>query len=257
MAIDQKSISATILTLNEEKNIERCICSLVGVADEIIVVDSFSSDKTREIASSFGAIIFERNWEGYSATKNYASSLAKHDYILSVDADESLSPELILAIQNVKKNGLNGIYEFNRLTNYCGQWIRHCGWYPDRKLRIFPKNSARWEGEFVHEKLVYDASLHKTFLKGDLLHYSYYTVEEHRIRSRKYAELRAKDIIARNESLLWLKILFSPLWKFFKMYVLQLGFLDGYYGWVISIISAREAMMKYWGGIRNPYLLNR
>ena len=238
-------LSVVIITYNEEKNISRCLNSVKDIADEVIVLDSFSEDGTEEICKKYGVRFIKRKWEGYSKSKNYANQLAQYDYILSIDADEALSDELKTNILTHKNMGLRGVYEFNRLTNYCGKWIHHCGWYPDRKVRLFPKEKAQWKGDYVHEELTFENNGKKIFIKGDLLHYSYYTTSEHKARIEKYSVLAARKLLVKGGEVFFMQRFFSPLLKFLKMYFFQLGFLDGYYGFVISVISARARFLKY------------
>lgn len=242
-------ISAVIITKNEARNIGRCLESLQGLADEVIVVDTFSEDGTQEICLELGAKVVEKEWLGYAATKNFANGLATGDYVLSMDADEALSETLRASILGLKGN-LQGVYQFNRLAFYCGQPIRHGGWYPDRKVRLFPKGGAQWEGAYVHEALVPDPALSNTWLKGDLLHYTYYTVDEHVERAKKYAALAAEKLKSRSKASLRMKALFSPTWRFVQMYCLKLGFLDGKRGYQIAAITAREVGWKYRGALR-------
>lgn len=238
-------ITAVIITLNEEDNIARCLESLRGVVDEMLVADTGSSDATCKRASELGARVESLHWEGYAATKNRANALAACDYILSVDADEALSDALKASISAIRSGGLNGAYSFNRLTNYCGHWIRHCGWYPDTKVRLFPKGAAEWKGDHVHEELVCDQAMPTTHLSGDLLHYSYSSVKEHRERAEHYARLGAQKLLGKESTLLGLKTLFAPLLRFLRMYVVQLGFLDGRMGWHVSVNVCREVYLKY------------
>jgi glycosyltransferase involved in cell wall biosynthesis len=237
-------ISAVIITLNEEKNIRRCLESVARVADEIIVADSRSTDATEMICREFGVNFISTDWLGYSATKNYGNSKAKFDYILSLDADEVLSEQLTNSILDVKKN-LNGVYQFNRLTNYAGKWVRHCGWYPDTKVRLFPKAKTRWTGDFVHEVLEFDENLPVHHLKGDLLHYSYHTIQAHYDRIEKYSTLHAEKMYAEGKQPGEFKMFISPLFKFLRDYLLKLGFLDGRTGFTICRISAKAVFLKY------------
>ncbi len=237
-------ISAVIITLNEEKNIRRCLESVVRVADEIIIVDSRSTDATEMICSEFGVHFISTDWLGYSVTKNFGNSLANHDYILSLDADEVLSEQLISSVLAVKTQ-MDGVYKFNRLTNYAGKWVKHCGWYPDAKIRLFPKSKARWTGDFVHEILDFDDDLQVHHLKGDLLHFSYHSVQEHYERIEKYSTLHAEKMYAEGKRPVALKMYCSPLFKFLRDYVLKLGFLDGSTGFTICKISARAVYLKY------------
>jgi (heptosyl)LPS beta-1,4-glucosyltransferase len=243
--VQMTPISAVIITYNEEKNIERCIRSLMGVVDEIIVLDSFSTDQTPAIVKELGATLVQTPWEGYAKTKNKANQYARFPYILSIDADEALSEPLRQSIVKEKEKKLEGVYEVNRLTNYCGHWIRHCGWYPDRKIRLFPKAHAYWEGDFVHEVLVYPKTLPKKRLKGDLLHYSFHSIEDHLNRIQKYAPLEAKKLFQKKKKATFYHLHLKPLLKFGSMYFLRLGFLDGYYGYKVCQLSAYAVKQRY------------
>lgn len=238
-------ISAVIITFNEERNIARCIASVKQVADEVIVVDSGSTDNTVQIAKEHGAQVTQRPWTNYSDQKNFANGLATGRYILSLDADEALSEQLRHSILEAKQNGLIGAYSMARLTNYCGTWIRHGGWYPDIKVRLFPKKDAHWKGEHVHETLQLDSGVATTLLKGDLLHYSFYSVEQHERQAEHFASLAAKALHARNKRSSLLRILFSPLSRFVQGYLFRGGFLDGAAGFTIARISARAKRLKY------------
>ena len=237
-------ISAVIIARNEENHIERCIKSLQGVADEILVVDTGSVDRTIGLAMSLGAEVLAIEWQGYARSKNIGNERASYDHILSLDADEALSPELREAIL-AEKPRLGGLYRFNRLTNYCGQWIRHCGWYPDPKLRLFDRRAARWEGEFVHESLQYDRSLEVKQLPGDLLHYSFESLNDHLRRVNHYSDLAAREIIEQGRHISAGKLWLSPPLKFFKSYILKQGWRDGFYGLCISAISAFDVFIRY------------
>lgn len=238
-------ISATIITLNEARNIGRCLASLEGIVDEIIVLDAFSTDATAEICAQYGVTFVQRTWEGYAASKNYLNSLAQFDYILSLDADEAVSPELKAALLEARTTGLSGTYELNRRTNYCGKWIYHSGWYPDLKPRLFQKQNCRWEGEYVHEELVCADNSHQTRLDGDLYHYSYYSYTDHRARADKYSLLTARKFAAQGKKASILKPYFSAIARFISMYFIKRGFLDGWMGFKIAQISALSNILKY------------
>jgi len=239
-------LSAVIITLNEEKNIGRCIDSLIDVADEIIVVDSGSEDGTKEICREKGARFEFHEWEGYIEQKNYANSIAKYDHILSIDADEALSEELRSSILEVKKHFDADAYEMNRLTNYCGKWILHGGWYPDRKLRLFHRDKFEWGGERIHERIVKKTeNTLVTKLKGDILHYSYYDIAQHITQANHFTDMTAALAMEKGKNAGMLKIIFSPLVKFIRDYFIRFGFLDGYYGYVVCRISAQATFMKY------------
>lgn len=239
-----QNLSVVIITHNEEKNIARCLTSIQGIADDIVVVDSFSKDGTRSICQGFGVNFVEKAWEGYSATKNFANQCAKFDWILSLDADEALSDELKESILNLKRGDGTPRASFHRLTQYCGKWIRHSGWYPDTKLRIFNRKETEWRGS-IHESLVHQMPAPVIHLKGDLFHYSYYSVQEHLKQTEKFTELSAQDLFSKGKKSTLLKIYVSPLATFFKNYILKGGVLDGSEGFLICKISALSVHLKY------------
>ncbi|MFN0014603.1 MAG: glycosyltransferase family 2 protein [Saprospiraceae bacterium] len=239
------NLTAVIITHNEERNIGRCLDSLTGVADEVVVVDSFSTDGTESICREKGARFFQHAFDGYAEQKNWADAQAKYPWVLSLDADEALSPSLRASVLLAKNRGSHEAYSMNRLTNYCGQWIRHSGWYPDRKVRLFQREKARWGGPAVHERLLLDDPQSVGFLAGDLLHFSYYTVEEHRVRAARYADLGAQVLFAKGKKAQWWNLVFSPAFKFLRNYMLRCGFLDGRAGWTICRIAALETYWKY------------
>jgi glycosyltransferase involved in cell wall biosynthesis len=239
-------ISAVIITLNEEINIGRCIDSVNDIADDIVVVDSGSTDRTEAICKEKGVRYFIHEWEGYLEQKNYANDLAEFPLILSIDADEALSEQLQESILKVKENCQADGFEMNRMTNYCGKWIRHCGWYPDRKLRLFHRDKFEWGGEKIHENVIMKGSnpvIER--IEGDLHHYSYYNISEHIAQANHFTNLTAELAIDKGKSAGLIKIIFSPFVKFVRDYFLKLGFLDGYYGYIVCRISAQATFMKY------------
>lgn len=238
-------ISVVIITKNEEKNIGRCLQSVVSVADEIVIVDSYSTDKTISIAESFNAKIVQQEWLGYGAQKNFANKIAKHQWILSLDADEELSNELIQSILYAKKNGLYGQYEIRRITWFYGKFVKYGLEKNDFKIRLFPKDIASWNLDLVHENLVTSQPLEKQFLKGELLHYSYYSIQEHIERINQYSYLSAQKYFLAGKKGAGTKMIFSPLLNFFKSYILKAGFLDGRHGFILSIIHSFEAFLRY------------
>lgn len=237
-------ISAVIIARNEAANIERCVHSLLTVADEVLVLDTGSSDNTAALAEAAGARSVAVEWKGYAATKNEGYKLAKYPWILSIDADEVLSARLEESILSVKKS-LEGAYSFNRLTYYANKPIRHCGWYPDVKTRLFHRDEASWKGEFVHEQLKTNPGINITHLKGDLLHFSIRDAEDHWERTSEYAELAAKKMHAAGKRYSILKHTFSPIGRFLSMYIVKLGFLDGKEGWQICRTSAKSIALRY------------
>lgn len=238
-------LSAVIITFNEERNIERCIRALQSVADEIIVLDSYSTDRTIDICKSIGVRVEQKEWLGYSASKNYLNSLASHSYIFSVDADEVVDSELAKSILAEKESGFDSVYSINRMTNYMGTWIKHSGWYPDVKIRIFPKQGSEWKGEFVHEELHFPANLPIKNLKGHLEHYSYYSYTDHRARADKYSALTAQKQHSEGKKASLFKPYLSAMGRFIGMYFLKLGVLDGKMGFKIALISAQSNIFKY------------
>jgi len=239
------SISVVIVTFNEERNVGRAIKSVMQVADEIIVLDSFSTDRTKQICAQYGVKFMQKEWQGYVCSKNYANNLATNNWILSLDADEELDAEMAADILNYKKEGFQGVYVLNRLTNYCGTWIRHSSWYPDKKVRIFDKSIAKWTGAFVHEELVFSETVIETLIKGHLNHYSYHSQTEHRSRADKYSVLTAQKMNLMGGKASFLKPFYSSIFRFFSMYFLRAGFLDGRAGFMIALISARSNVLKY------------
>ena len=239
-------LSLVVITYNEEKNLDRCMASAVGLVSEIVVVDSNSTDGTVEIAKKYGARVVQRAFDGYAQQKNFATAQASHDWILSLDADEQLTQELVGSISNVLSAPEHAVYKMARLTNYCGQWIKHCGWYPDYQVRLYNRTKGRWQELKVHEywKLA-GGNGAMGMLDGDLLHYSFTSVEQHKRKIKRYTDLAAEAAVEKGKKGSLLKVIFSPVWHFISEYFFRLGFLDGYYGWVICGLSAKSAYLKY------------
>ena len=238
-------LSVVIITFNEERNIERCIRSVQEVADEVLVVDSFSTDQTEALCKKSGARFIQHPFEGHIEQKSFAITQALYDHVLSLDADEALSEKLKTSILHTKENWNHSAYSMNRLTNYCGQWIRHGGWYPDSKVRLFEKGKGKWGGQNPHDKFLPADARDTGMLKGDLLHYSYYSIEGHISQINKFTEIGAQSAFLAGVHSNMLKLIFKPVFKFVRDYILLLGFLDGYYGFVISRISAHGTFLKY------------
>jgi glycosyltransferase involved in cell wall biosynthesis len=237
-------LSVVIITLNEETNIARCIESVRDVADEILVMDSYSTDRTEDICREMGARFLQNRWEGYSKQKNYANSMAQYDHILSIDADEALSDALRIAILNLKENWKYDGYFMNRMTNYCGKWIRHGSWYPDRKLRLFDRTKGTWKG-VIHENFELEDNSNIGFIWGDLLHFSFFTIAEHVNQANHFTDITAEQSYLKGKRAGILKIFFSPILKFIRDYFFLGGFLDGYYGFIVAQISANATFLKY------------
>jgi len=239
------SISVVIITFNEERNLARCLESVKDIADEIVIVDSHSTDRTIEIARSYNARIVDLAFTGYGEQKNFATTLAANDWILSLDADEVVTQVLKNSIQEVKKAPRYDVYQMPRLTNYCGKWIRHCGWYPDRQTRLYNRTKGRWVEKKVHEYWALNNVGNTGLLKGDLEHYSFTTLSEHLKKIEKYTELAARAAAADGRKVGFIKIVISPIWHFISEYFFKLGFLDGFYGYVICKLSAYSTFIKY------------
>lgn len=239
------ALSAVIITRNEGHNIQRCLRALQGLCSDVVVVDAESSDNTRELAQDLGARVITRAWTDYSDQKNFANAQARGPWVLSLDADEELSAELKRSIVEACAQGLNGAYRMDRLTNYCGTWVRHGGWYPDSKVRIFNRDHAHWEGSHVHETLYLESGTHVHALKGDLLHYSYPTIASHQERIERYSSLHARKLHHAGKHAGLVKRYLSPVAKFVSGYFFQLGLLDGRAGFDIARLSARAVHLKY------------
>jgi glycosyltransferase involved in cell wall biosynthesis len=235
-------ISAVIIALNEETHIGRCIQSLQGVADEVLVIDSASTDHTKEIATSLGAKVLPLTWEGYAKTKNHANASAEYDYILSIDADEVLTKELRESILNIKDQ-LQGAYSFNRLNNYYGSFLKHGGTYPDSKIRLFDKRTASWQGD-VHERLVLASGTAATTLKGDLEHYTCEDIRDHLNTIKKYSALAAGEMYKKGRSFSFLKLTIGAQLRFQSIYFFRLGFLDGIPGLLYAVMSAYAVFLR-------------
>ncbi|UZR92354.1 glycosyltransferase family 2 protein [Chondrinema litorale] len=237
-------LSVVVITFNEEKNIGRCLASVKDIADEIVVIDSFSTDKTEEISLEHGASFIKNAFEGHIEQKNYAITQATYPHILSLDADEALSDELKKSILAVKQNFEHDGYFFNRLSNYCGKWIKHGRWYPDKKLRLWDSRKGKWAGLNPHDKFEMQEGCKTSWIKGDLLHYTFYNIAQHTLQIHKFTNISSQASYQKGKKVNLLKILVKPTFKFFADYVLRRGFLDGYYGLVIAILGAQSKFMQ-------------
>jgi glycosyltransferase involved in cell wall biosynthesis len=219
---------------------------LEDIADEIVVVDSFSHDQTKGICQSKGVVFWQNAFQGHVEQKNFALEKATYDHILSLDADEALSERLRQSILSVKHHWDGDGYCFNRLTSYCGRWIKHCGWYPDVKLRLWDRRKGQWGGTNPHDRVIMKEKSLIKHLDGDLLHYSYHSIDEQIKQINSFSDLAAKAAYANGKRAIFLRdILLNPFGTFLKMYFLKQGFLDGYYGFVISLNSSFGKFLKY------------
>lgn len=248
--MDRETISACIITYNEEKNIRRCLES-VKWCDEIIITDSLSDDRTVDICREYTDKIYTRPYPGNIDQKNYVASLATKDWTLSLDADERVTPELkeeILKMLERKNQRITGYY-FKRRAYLFGKWIKHCGWYPDYKLRLFRRNKGKFEGREPHDELTVEGKTQR--LNGSIEHYTYKTFKEYIHKIERYSSTAAMNMKLGNPLAVTFALLIKPPLKFFEFYFLRLGFLDGVVGLMICILSAFGNFLKY------VYLLDR
>jgi glycosyltransferase involved in cell wall biosynthesis len=236
-------LSACLITLNEEHNLPRALASLREIADQIVVVDSGSTDRTEEIAREYGAEFLTRPWTDYSEQKNYAASCAQNEWILSLDADEELSSALQTSLLDWKKRAPQFcVYEMARRTWYLGAWIKHSGWYPDFQRRLYLRGEAQFSG-IIHEALRFDGSPGRLY--GDLLHYTIRSFAEHETKVARYTTLAAQQMYAAGKRNWRAAMWFATPWSWFHNFVLRGGFLDGYRGALIAQMAARAIRVKY------------
>ena len=238
-------LSVVIITLNEARNIGRCLESVRDIADEIVVVDSFSTDDTENICRQYGVRFIQHPFEGYIEQKNYALTQTTYNHVLSLDADEALSDELKASVFQVKSNFSADGYTMNRLTNYIGKWIRHCGWYPDTKLRLFNHDKGKWGGVNPHDEFLFSGKTQIEHLQGDLLHYSYNSTEDHHKQIEHFTDIAARAYFEKGKKAPVIKLIFSPVIRFIRDYFFLLGILDGKAGFRICYLSAGATYQKY------------
>ncbi len=243
MAAGMEKLSVIIITLNESANIRACLES-VAWADEIIVVDANSTDATAAICREFTDKVFVRDWQGYAAQKEYALQQCSHPWVLNLDADEQVRPELREEIQQILRDRpAEDGYLLPRRSYFLGKWIRHCGWYPGYQLRLFRKDKTRVSQVRVHEGFLVNGSVGK--LKGDIDHYSHPSLFQSLAKLDKYSSLEALDRFAGRKRIRWYDFFFHPLGNFLLKYVRQKGFLDGMRGFLLCWISALLKMVLY------------
>lgn len=240
-----QDLSVVIITYNEEKNIRRCLESVKNIAKEIVVVDSFSTDQTQSICESFDCRFIPHAFEGHIQQKNWAWEQASTKWVLSLDADEALTPQLESSIRRALENPQFNGYRMNRLTYYCGSWVKYSGWYPDTKLRLFKKYEGAWGGVNPHDKFELHNNQDVGHLTGDLLHYSYYTKEDHFKQIEYFSNIAAKELHERGKTINGLLIYLKMAVQFMKNFIFKLGFLDGTTGFKIAVRSAYATHQKY------------
>lgn len=240
-----RALSVVIITKNEEKNLGRCLSSVRDIADEILVVDSCSTDKTEEIAQQFNARFITHPFQGHVEQKNFALQNATYELILSLDADEAIDPSLQEEIRQIKQGQDKKSYQINRLNNYCGKWIKHGSWYPDRRIRLISKGAASWGGRNPHDKLIPHKGSKVARLKGHILHFTVSNLEEHLNQINYFSSLAAQSKYEARIPYRWWQLAFNPPWRFFKEYIIKLGFLDGFAGLQIAVLSAYSGFLRY------------
>lgn len=239
------TLSVIVITYNEEKHIGRCLESIKMVADEIIIVDSFSIDATLEICKQYQALVIQNKFNDFSSQRNFAMSMASMSHLLFIDADEVLSDKLIDEILILKKFGFeHEVYSINRLTNFCGKWIKHGMWYPDKIQRLIKRCVGNWTGE-VHERLTFNKQTSKGFIPGHLLHYSYDSVGLLVKKLEKYTTIQSNQMFKEKKRVNFIKIYINPIWAFINGYFIKLGFLDGWQGLIIHYSIAYQTRRKY------------
>lgn len=235
--------TAVIITLNEQRHIAKCLQSLQGVADEIIVLDSHSTDDTASIAVKYGAKVVPTDWKGYGPTKNIGAELASHPWILSIDADEVLDEELRQSLQQFSPEQ-GKVYCWLRKSFIGNTWIRYSGWYPDKVYRLYHRDDTKWNDVKVHEGLI-KQKLNTSSLKGYMLHYSFDTLDDHLLTQKKYGRLRAEDWLEQSKKPNIIKKMLAPTFRFINTYIIKRGFLDGRLGFGIALNESRMIRERY------------
>lgn len=241
-------ISATIITFNEADNI-RAACESLSWADEILVVDSESTDRTRELADEAGARVIRRPWPGFTEQKQFATDQATHDWVFSLDADERVSEQLLASIEELRHAPVESLadgYSIARRSFYLGRWIRGGGWYPDRQLRLFNRTHGKWQGRHIHESFKLDTEATLKDLSGDILHYSVTSAaHHHRMIGERYAPLAARQMFEEGRQTSPIKIALAAPFAFIRSYFLKAGFRDGVAGLSIASFAAHHAFLKH------------
>lgn len=238
-------ISAVVITKNEEVNIGLCIEALQQVADEIIIVDSFSTDNTENICLKYNVQFYRQEWQGYGRQKNFGIDKSAYNMIIAMDADEILTPGAIAAINELKQSGFNGVYSLRRVNWYFGKFIRHGLEAPGYCQRLFDKTVVRWNDDAVHEKLDIPEGTALLKIRADASHYSYRSIEQFAYKSNLYTTLGAQQLYNRGKRSYTLKLLFSPAFTFIKAYIIKAGFLEGMHGLVLARLNAQTNFLKY------------
>lgn len=240
------TLTVSIITLNEEKNLARTLESVKKFADEIVIVDSGSTDKTEEIAKNFNAKFYFQKWLGYGPQRNKAIELASSEWVLNIDADEEISEELAKKIVDIKdeKNGNIDVFKINFMSVCFGKKIKHGGWSNSYRIRLFKKNSGKFNENNVHEEFITNSHIGK--INEYILHHSYSDLEDYFTKFNKYTTLGAIEYYKKNKKASLVSIVLNPIYKFIRMYFFRLGFLDGLEGFILAITSSIYTMVKYY-----------
>jgi glycosyltransferase involved in cell wall biosynthesis len=237
-------LSVVVITYNEEENIERCLKSIVSVADEILVVDSYSTDKTVAIAESMGARVIQNPFKGFIQQRAFAVKNAKFDYILALDADEVVSPELLVSLQSAKEDWTCDCYYTNRLNKFGQRWIRHGAWYPDRKMRFFDRRKVTFGGLEPHDQILPDEGVSTGFLKGDLQHFMQENIFERIQKINEFSTVAARSLHKKGVKGTYFRLMYKPFARFWGDYLFKWGMLDGFYGFFLACASAHYAFYR-------------
>lgn len=240
-----EKLSVVIITLNEEEHLDRCLSSVQAVADEILILDSFSTDQTPHMARAHGAVFRQHAFDGYISQKNRALDMARHDLVLSLDGDEALDEGAVAEILEIKKNRTADGYSFKRRNHYCGKWMRFTSMYPDRKIRLFDRKKARWGGYDPHDKIMMDPEARIIRLNASLLHWVYRDLNEHRSKTRSFARIAGSAYARQGRRAGPLSKYTHALARFVSEWIRHAGFLEGRRGWHFAILSARYTYLKY------------
>jgi glycosyltransferase involved in cell wall biosynthesis len=236
------SLSIILITKNEAANIRDCLKS-ISWADEVIVVDSGSTDGTPQIAKEMGALVYSHDWPGFGPQKNRALAYASKDWIFSIDADERVTPEQRAELERAMKEGRADGYFCPRLSQFCGTFIRHSGWYPDYVLRLFMRGKGRFSDSLVHESIILEGKSER--LKVPLLHYSYLTMDDVERKVEHYSNAAAQQMFQAGKHANWMRAALSGGWAFIRTYIVRLGVLDGGAGFQIALMNMRTTFLKY------------
>lgn len=249
-----KPVSAVVITHNEERHIAQCIKALQQVSDDIVVVDSFSTDRTPQICRDLGVRFYQKSWSGYSNQKNFGNALALHDWVLSVDADEYVSEELATDIRQALERESGFLAYRIRFCSYLGQKrIRYGGWNPEYHVRLFDRRQIAWNTDAVHEGLTLPAAAPVGMLKGLIHHHTAESAVQFALKTERYSSLFAAKALQGQKKVGFVKLYLSPVFRFVKEYIMKLGFLDGYEGWVIAKENARYTHLKYHKQLRTSH----